>query len=43
MVLNIDASVDKVKDLSRDVELNRMKYRQVEEHDVDYSKDILPV
>lgn len=32
-----------MEDLSRDVELNRMKDKQVEEPDVDYSKDILPV
>lgn len=43
MVLHLDASIDKVEDLSRDVELNRMKDKQVEEPNVDYSKDILPV
>ena len=32
-----------MEDLSRDVELNRMKDKQVEELNVDYSKDILPV
>ena len=43
MVLHLDAAIDKVENLSRDVELNRMKDKQVEELDVDYSKDILPV
>lgn len=43
MVLHLDAAIDKVEDLSWDVELNRMKDKQVEELDVDYSKDILPV
>lgn len=43
MVLHLDAAIDKVEDLSRDVELNRMKDKQVEEPDADYSKDILPV
>lgn len=43
MVLHLDASIDKVEDLSRDVELNLMKNKQVEEPDVDYSKDVLPV
>lgn len=43
MVLHLDASIDKVEDLSRDVKLNRMKDKQVEEPNVDYSKDILPV
>lgn len=43
MVLHWDASADKVENLSRDVELNRMKDMQVEESDVDYSKGILPV
>ena len=32
-----------MEDLSRDVELNRMKDKQVQEPNVDYSKDILPV
>lgn len=30
MVLRLDASIDKVEDLARDVEINRMKDRQVE-------------
>lgn len=42
-MLHLDASIDKVEDLSKDVELNRMKDKQVEEPKVDYSKDILPV
>ena len=43
MVLHLDASIDKVEDLSRDVELNRMKDMQVEEPMAEYGKDILPV
>lgn len=30
MVLRLDASIDKVEDVARDVEINRMKDRQVE-------------
>ena len=43
MVLHLDAAIDKVEDLSRDVELNRMKEKQVEEPKAEYGKDILPV
>lgn len=43
MVLHLDASIDKVEDLSRDVELNRMKDKQMEQPDIDYGKNILPV
>lgn len=43
MVLHLDASIDKVENLSWNVELNRMKDKQLEVLDVDYSKDILPV
>lgn len=43
MVLHLDAAIDKVEDLSRDVELNRMKDKQVEEPKAEYGKDILPV
>jgi len=43
MVLHLDAAIDKVEDLSRDVELNRMKDKQMEEPKMEYSKDILPV
>lgn len=43
MVLHLDASIDKVEDLSRDVELNRMKDKQVEEPKMEYGVDISPV
>ena len=43
MVLHLDAAIDKVEDLSRDVELNHMKDKQVEEPKMEYGKDILPV
>ena len=43
MVLHLDASIDKVEDLSRDVELNRLKDMHVEEPMAEYGKDILPV
>ena len=43
MVLHLEASIDKVEDLSRDVELNQMKNKQVEEPMAEYGKDILPV
>lgn len=33
MILRLDASIDKVEDLARDVEINRMKDRQVETAD----------
>lgn len=43
MVLHLDASIDKVEDLSRDVELNRMKDKQVEEPKMEYGVDISPI
>lgn len=43
MVLHLDASIDKVEDLSRDVELSRVKEKQVEEPQMDYGVDISPV
>ena len=43
IVLHLDAAINKVEDLSRDVELNRMKDKQMEEPKMEYSKYILPV
>ena len=43
MVLHLDASIDKVENLSRDVELNRMKDKQVVEPNLEYGLDISPV
>ena len=45
MVLRLDASIDKVEDLARDVEINRMKDKQVDtmEHTEEVSRDVSPI
>lgn len=45
MVLRLDASIDKVEDLARDVELNHMKDKQVDtmEHSEEVSRDVYPI
>lgn len=45
MVLRLDASIDKVEDLARDVELNHMKDKQVDtvEHTEQIRRDVSPI
>lgn len=45
MVLRLDASIDKVEDLARDVEINRMKDKQVDtmEHSEEVIRDVSPI
>ena len=45
MVLRLDAAIDKVEDLSRDVELDRMEKKQADkpEHVTDIREEITPV
>ncbi len=45
MVIHLDASIDKVEDLARDVEINRMKDKQVDtmEHFEEVIRDVSPI
>ncbi len=43
MVLHLDASIDKVENLSKEVKLNRMKNMQEEEPKAEYGKDVFAV
>lgn len=45
MVLRLDASIDKVENLARDVEINRMKDKQVDimEHSEEVRMDVSPI